>query len=424
MFPIMFIVVFRMAFGWGGAVNETYTVAVLDMDEGTGPWDQQDPAWMDEVNAGMGTDMTGRQFLDQIVLNGSASAGEQFVDELLRTSSYEDGETRLFKVRTVSSLGEGEELVKDEEVAALIIIPANFTSAIMGTADAAGVTEVRAHSIPVEDPMEGYADARMDVRGVQGSIDYSFASSVTESLLRAYTETTSIKVRQVVGSALPGGPAPSGGTLVQGAFVSMGKTEEFVAFDYIAPGLLVFGLMMTTMQVTSSLSMEVDNRTLDRLRLTKMRALDMMGGETIRWMAVGLLQVLVLFAAVVLVGTHFAGTPGHTLPYAILVGVVVMLASVALGLLIASFVDDPEQSSNLATLVVVPLSFLTGAFFDLQLPGIEYLPWSQGSTAMRQLLIYDDVGAAMGNVAVCLVGGIVLFAMGALAFHYKRLRGV
>jgi ABC-2 type transport system permease protein len=315
-------------------------------------------------------------------------------------------------------------MVKDGDVAALVIIPANFTSAVMGAADAAGVEEVRAHGIPVGDPLEGYSHARLDLRGVQGDLDYSFSSSIVESILRAYTQTTTVKVRQMVGSLLPGGPAKTQGTLVQGAFVSMGEKSELVAFDFIAPGLLVFGLMMTTMFVTSTLSMEVDNHTLDRLRLTKMRALDMMAGETVRWMVIGVIQVLVLFAAVVLVGTHFAGTPGETLPYAIVIGLCVVLASIALGLVISSFVDDPEQASNLATLVVVPLSFLTGAFFDLQLPGIEYLPWSQGSTAMRHLLIYNDVGAAMGSTLICLLGGVVLFALGATVFHYKRLRGV
>jgi ABC-2 type transport system permease protein len=424
LFPVMFIVVFRLAFGWGAPENETYTIAVLDMDDGEGPWDRQAPPWLEMVNAGMGTNLTARQFMDQLVLNGSSTAGEQFVTEFLETSMYEDGETRLFKVRTVGSLERGEELVKDEEVSALVIIPANFTSAIMGTADSAGVEEVRAHSIPVGDPLEGYAHARLDVRGVQGNMDYSFSSSIVGSILRGYTETTTLRVRQVVGSSLPGGPAPIRGTIVQGAFVSMGETEDLVAFDFIAPGLLVFGLMMATMFVTATLSMEVENNTLDRLRLTKMKALDMMGGETLRWMVIGLVQVLVLFTAVVLVGTHFAGTPGETLPYAIIIGLSVMLASVALGLVISSFVDDPEQSSNLATLVVVPLSFLTGAFFDLQLPGIEYLPWSQASTAMRQLLVYNDLGAAMGNTAICILGGLVLFAAGALIFHYKRLRGV
>lgn len=422
-FPIMFIVVFRVAFGWGATENETYTIAVLDMDEGTGPWDSNDPPWMEQVNAGMHINMTGRQFMDQFVLNGSTGAGEQFVEEWLGTAMYEDGKTRMFKVRTVTSLEEGEELVKDGDVAALIIIPTNLTDAVMGVADSAGVEEVRAHSITVGDPLEGYAHARVDVRGVQGDLNYAFASSVVEALLRVYTETTGIKVRQVVGTVL-GGPAPVRGALVQGAFVSMGETEEFVAYDWIAPGLLVFGLMMVTMFVAATLSMEVHNRTLDRLRLTKMNAVDMMGGEIARWMVIGLLQVLILFAAVVLVGTHFAGSPGSTLPYAIIVGLTVVLASVALGLVVSSFVDDPEQASNLTTLVVVPLSFLTGAFFDLRLPGIEYLPWAQGSTAMRQLMIYDNVGAAMTNTALCLVGGVVLFAIGALLFHYKRLRGV
>jgi len=424
LFPLMFIVIFRMAFGWGAVENETYAIAVLDMDDGTGPWDSQDPPWLDLVNAGAGTSMTGRQFLDQFVLNGSATAGDQFTAEFLGTAMYEDGRTRMFEVRTVRSLKEGEKLVKDGDVAALVIIPANLSAAVMGVSDTSGVEEVRAHSIPVDDPLGGYAHARVDVRGVQGDMDYAFASSMVEAMLRAYTGGTGIKVRSVVGSFLPGGPAPVRGELVQGAYVSMGETDEFVAFDWIAPGLLVFGLMMVTMFVASTLSMEVHNRTLERLRLTKMSAVDMMGGEILRWMVIGLLQVLVLFAAVVLVGTHFAGPPGSVLPYAILVGLAVVLASVALGLVVSAFVDDPEQAGNLSTLLVVPLSFLTGAFFDLQLPGIEYLPWAQGSYAMRQLMIYDDVGAAMGAAGLCLAGGVALFALGSLLYHYKRLRGV
>lgn len=424
LFPLMFIVVFRMAFGWGAAGNETYTIAVLDMDDGTGSWDSQDPHWLDLVNTGMGTSMTGRQFLDQFVLNGSSTAGAQFSSEFLDTAMYEDGKTRMFEVRTVHSLKEGEKLVKDGDVAALVIIPANLTDAVMGITDASGVEEVRAHSIPVDDPLEGYAYALVDVRGVKGDMNYAFASSIVEALLRAYTGSTGIMVRQVVGATLPGGPAPVRGELVQGAFVSMGETDEFVAFDWIAPGLLVFGLMMVAMFVAATLSMEVHNRTLERLRLTKMNAMDMMGGEIMRWMVIGLLQVLVLFAAVVAVGTHFAGAPGAVLPFAIVVGLTVVLASVALGLVVSSFVDDPEQASNLSTLVVVPLSFLTGAFFDLQLPGIEYVPWAQGAYAMRQLMIYDDVGAAMGATGLCLIGGVALFAIGALLFQYKRLRGV
>jgi ABC-2 type transport system permease protein len=424
LFPLMFIMVFRMAFGWGVAENETYTIAVLDMDEGEGPWDHHDPPWMAVVNAGMSANLTGQQFFDQLVLNGSASAADQFASDFLGASMYEDGKTRLFEVRTVGSAKRGEQLVKDGDVAALVIIPANFSSAVMGTSDAAGVEEVRAHSIPVGDPLEGYANASVDVRGVQGDMDYSFCSAIVESIVRAYHEATTARVRAIVGSFLPGGPAESQGTLVQGAFVSMGEKSELVAFDFIAPGLLVFGLMMTTMFVSSTLSMEVDNHTLDRLRLTKMGALDMMGGETARWMVIGVFQVLVLFGAVVAVGTHFEGTPGEVLPYAILIGLCVVLASVALALVISSFVDDPEQASNLGTMLVVPLSFLTGAFFDLQLPGIEYLPWSQGSTAMRHLLIYNDLDAAMGNTLICLVGGVVLFIAGALIFHYKRLRGV
>ena len=423
LFPVMFILIFRIAFGWGAPENETYTIAVLDQDTGQGPWDTHEPTWLSHVNALMNTSFNATTFFGSVALNGSSTAGVQFTDHVLKTAKYDDGKTHLFEIKVINDLERGKEMVRSEEVAAVVIIPANFTSAIQGVADKAVVEELRAHSILTGNPMPGYANATVELMGTQGTMKYSFASAMTQGYLGAYTGMEEAIVRQTVGSRLSGGPAPREGPAFSTEFADRGKTSEFVAFDWIAPGIIVFGLMMTTMGVATGLVSEVKDRTLNRLKLTKMSAVDMMGGATLQWLVIGVLQTLLIFVVALAVGTHFAGDYLVAVPIAIVIGVVVVLASIALGLIISSFVDDPEQASNLGTLIVVPLSFFTGVYFNMDLSATRYLPWTQGATAMRQALLFNNWGTAMTATLICLLGAGVMFVMGVLLFKYKRLRG-
>ena len=423
LFPVMFILIFRLAFGWGEAANQPYTIAVLDLDTGEGPWDVHEPTWLAHVNMLLGTSFNATTFFETVALNGSGTAGEQFAGNVLKEAKFDDGNTRLFNIKVIHDVEAGNEMIRNEEVDAVVIIPANFTSAVQGIVDKAVVEELRAHSIVTGDPMPGYANATVELKGTQGTMKYSIASAMAQGYLGAYAGMEGAMVRQAVGAKLPGGPAPREGPTFSTGNVQRGKTSEFVAFDWIAPGMIVFGLMMTTMGVASGLVDEIKNKTLNRLKLTKMSALDMMGGATLQWLVIGMLQTLLIFAAALAVGTHFAGNYALAVPVAIVIGLVAVLASVALGLIISSFVDDPEQASNLGTLIIVPLSFFTGVYFQLDLAVTRYLPWTQGSTAMRQALLYNNWDQAATAAIMCLVGAVIMFAIGVAAFKYKRLRG-
>ncbi len=186
---------------------------------------------------------------------------------------------------------------------------------------------------------------------------------------------------------------------------------------------------MTAIYVTVTLATEIKNRTLQRLRLTKMSALDMMGGTTLRWMFVGALQAVVLILVVLALGTKVAGDVGFTMAYVFLIAVVAILASIALGsialgLVISSFVDDPEQAGNIGTAIIVPMSFLTGAFFPMDLAFAQVLPWTQAANAMKQAMLYADFTQAGVHLMYALVGAIALFVIGVLIFKKKRLETI
>ncbi len=421
MFPILFLVMFRIAFGWGPEVTETYDIVVVDADTGNGPWNTNDPEWLALVNSINGTDYTATEYFSEVMLGGHDTAGQFFVEEVLRQARHEDADKRMFKVKLVDTRKEGEELIKNEEAVCMVVIPGNFSSAIQGNIDLAVVEEVRAHGMMINMTSTEYAHATLDMSGALGNFDYSFAASLVQGQLLGSINGLYASVRYVVGSSFPGGPVVLKGGSVQAQYVSVGDTEEFTVFDWQAPGIVVFALMMTAIYVAITLSMEIKNRTLQRLRLTKMTALDMMGGTTLRWLFVGVLQTVILIAILLAIGTRISGELAITMVYMFMIALVAVLASIALGLIISSFVEDPEQAGNIGTAFVVPMSFLTGAFFPMDLAFAQVLPWTQAANALKQTMLYADWAQANVHILYALAGATALFIAGVLIFKKKRL---
>ncbi len=421
MFPILFLIMFRIAFGWGPETTDTYDIVVVDGDTGEGPWDTNDPEWLEAMNQINGTDYTGPEFFREVILEGSDTAGQYFVDEVLRTAKHEDADKLMFKVKMVDSRKEGEKMIKDEEAVCLVVIPANFSNALQGNVDQAVVEEMRAQGVVVNMSSDRYAHAVVEMSGALGNFDYSFAASLVQGQLYGTTNGMYAAIRYTVGSSFPGGPVVLQGGSIGTAYVSVGETEDFTVFDWQAPGMVVFALMMTAIYVSITLAMEVKNRTLQRLRLTKMSSLDMMGGTTLRWLFVGVLQVIILIVILVALGTRMAGDFGMTVAYLFIIALIAVLASIAMGLIISSFVDDPEQAGNIGTAVIVPMSFLTGAFFPMDLSFAQVLPWTQAANALKQTMLYADWAQANVHMMYALAGALFLFVAGVLIFKKKRL---
>ncbi len=422
-FPLLFLLLFRVAFGWGPEATETYDIVVIDEDTGEGPWANNEPEWLPYYNLMMGTNLTASEFFTQVILQNHSTAGEFFVEEVLRTAKYEDNETKMFNVRIETDREKGEDMISNDEAVVLVVIPANFSDAIQGAVDQAIVDELRAHTIPANATVPGYAHAFVELVGGIGNYDYSFAASLVQNQVYTYVGTLEATVRYVVGSTLPGGPMSQTSGRVDVIWVSIGETQEFTIFDWQAPGIVVFALMMTAIYVTATLATEVKNKTLQRLRLTKMRAVDLMGGTTLRWLFIGLFQTVILVATIWALGTRVAGDFAPTIAAIFMIAMVAILASISLGLIISAFVDDPEQAANIGTAIVVPMSFLTGAFFPMDVAVAKLLPWTQCADALKQVMLYADYEQALIYTSYALVGAVVLFAVGVMVFRQKRLMG-
>ncbi len=422
LFPIVIMIVFRIVFSAGDVEAPTRTIAVVDLDTGTGPWDTTEPPWMVYFNEGRPVNVTAEEMFRQDILMNSSSGGEFFVDEVLGKAMHEGTDKPMFEMVRYDTVDEGWSAVTDREVVALIVVPSNFSAALQGRIDKAVVDEVRAHGIALNYTIPDYGDTTVDMSGELTSFDYSFTATMVTGQLEGYTRALYQSVRATVGERLPGGPVSEQAGSVMPRQLAIKKTERLNNFDLMLPGVIVFGLMMQAMGVTATMGKERKEKTLNRLRITKMTSFDMLAGTTIRWMVLGIVQVLLFMAVALLLGINVGGAMAPTVAAVILIGLVVVLATISLGLILSAFIDDPEQATQLAVVIIMPMAFFTGVFFPVDFAAAKALPWSQGAEAMQQAMLYSSWPDALTHTAIMLVEAIVLFSIGVFVYSRKRLR--
>jgi ABC-2 type transport system permease protein len=330
------------------------------------------------------------QFLRLLALNQDrGAAGAQFATAL-HAAQY-DGKP-LFVVDAVASRDEAAPALAERKAALLVVIPPHF-SARLDAGDAA--------------PLELVGDPTFDY--------YVFA----RSFLVGLAEQFAAEYRGL--GALP--PA------YDLEFVSGTGTMSDLQFGI--PGVLIFGVMIGVIYVAMIVVREQSSGTLDRLRLTRVRAADLVVGVALAEALLGAAQVLFAFGVAALFGFQGAG-PG-ALALAALIGVLVSLTVTGLGLLTACFAKTDGQAAALATALMLPLVFLSGVVFPMpKMPVAEIggrvfnaydiLPTTFAGEAMRRVLIFGDDPAHIGFELAALVALTGAFlALGVILYQRRRL---
>jgi ABC-2 type transport system permease protein len=408
LFPAVFMLVFGFAFGGaGGGGNTPYDIVVLNDDSGA----NMDHHGLGYVNFG------------------------QNLSQILEDLTYENSTVPLFTLHNATRQ-EALDLLKERDVACIVTIPGDFSEAMEALANSTVRTLITSligeGTIPSAEfvegtlPVEENVTATVIIEGDMGFMSFGTAQSMIRGILSQYTETVQAEAARQALEAVPGGitTGPVSGHLdVQVNSVS--GTREFTGFDYQAPGIIIFGLLMGAVTAATALSREVESQTLARLKISLMNSFDLLFGSLLPWSLFAMLQLLILFGVALAMGFHWVGGVSSLL-IAIFVGCIAGVACVSLGLLVAAFAKSEEHASNLGTLVAVPLSFLVGAFFALPDQAevvTAFLPWRQAFTALLQLLTYDaTLAEVMPNIAIMIVETAVLFVVGVVAFSKMRMK--
>ncbi len=347
------------------------------------------------------TDQGLAQYLSIQVMNldtGNASLaqplGETLV-EVIEDMQYEG--QPVFNLSRASDQHEAEVALREHKIALLLVIPPDFSNALLQAAQG---------EFP-EPPTE------IKLVGDTTSDNFAFSRSLLEGMLDEFA-------RQAAGQS----PA----VVIDYQFIPGTGTMSDFAFGL--PGVIAFGIMLLVASTAMILVRENVSGTLRRLRLSALRARDLLLGVTLAQMILTLAIVPLTFGVALTVGFTSRGS----LPLAMLVGVLLSLSATGLGLIVACFTRSDSEAANLGASVGVLMVLLSNAMYPVPYAPLfsiggrtiqiyDLLPTNHASEAMRRVLILGDGLSSITYELVWLVllAGLWL-AVGIVLYQRLQLR--
>jgi ABC-2 type transport system permease protein len=329
-------------------------------------------------------------YLSLLVLNEDEGQSGVELVEVLRAAEW-DGEP-VFDIEPATDLREAEIALRERKVALLLEIPPDFSAVL-----AAGVHP-----------------AELSLAGDPNSDTFIFARSFLNGLLREF-------VQRVAG--VPQEASPINYEFLPG-------TGTMSDFDFGVGGIIIFGVMFLMITTATVMVREKVTGTLRRLQLTGISAGVLLLGVTLSQMAAAAIQVPITFGAAAAMGFESNGS----LLLAMAIGLLVALSAVGVGFIVACFARNDGEATNLASVALVPMVFLSGALFPMPAVPLfavggqafelyDLLPATHAAEAMRQVLVF---GAGPGEIAyelgMMVVLSVLLFTLGAALYQRLRLQ--
>lgn len=339
---------------------------------------------------------------DAGAVSGSASdghwqAGADLID-VLRETEW-DG-VPIFEVKVVTDRHAAEIALQERKVALLLVIPADFTRVLLEAASG----------------IAGMSPAEVSLVGDPNSETFVFAQSFLNGLLREF-------VHQTVGWQDEAPPVN---------YQFLPGTGTMSDFDFGVGGIIIFGVTFLMISTATVMVRENVTGTLRRLQLTGVGAGALLLGVTLAQMGVAAIQVPITFGAAMAMGFRSNGS----LLLAMGIGLLVALSAVGVGLIVACFARNDGEATNLASVALVPMAFLSGALFPMPaLPLFtvgehtvelyDLLPTTHAAEAMRRVLIFGEgPGAIAYELVAMTVLSIALLVVGVVLYQRLRMKRI
>ncbi|MBN2302867.1 MAG: ABC transporter permease [Anaerolineae bacterium] len=319
------------------------------------------------------------------------NAGDDVFNILKDTVTYENGQPML-RVKRAENRADAERRLKNRDAALLVIIPPDFSQALA-------------------DP--GTPSGSVILVGDRTNTYYTVTSMIAQAALTSYLDSVTRQTRpvQVVEEALGGSSA---------------RTE----FELYVPGLMILAVLMLIYQAAMVVVREIEAGTLDRLRITRLSAFDLLGGISLSQVFIGVAAVVLTFLTALALDFHSAGPVW----VAILVGSVTTFSAMGIALIVACFVRTTYQAFMVSTFVLFLMMFFTGTFMPMTggelftLGGhtfriYEVLAPTHAVVALNKVLtLGESLGAIRFELAALLVLSGLYFAGGVWLFQRTHLR--
>jgi ABC-2 type transport system permease protein len=203
----------------------------------------------------------------------------------------------------------------------------------------------------------------------------------------------------------------SGATPILTVDVETLQTSRLNSVSFFVPSILAMALMQLGIFAATPLVEQREKLILKRLNATPLPRWTLVGSNVIVRLLIAAAQTAIIVGiGVAALGVEIVGN------WALIAGFVVLgaLSFTAMGYVIASFARTEEAANGMTQIVQLPLMFLSGIFFPLEvmpewLRGVAtFLPLTYLGDALRQTMVGGTPFVPLGVDALVLAGWLVV----------------
>jgi ABC-2 type transport system permease protein len=143
---------------------------------------------------------------------------------------------------------------------------------------------------------------------------------------------------------------------------ALGTSATASSFDMIVPGILIVSLIMLMFTASIAFVSEVENKTIMRLKLSKLHVFEFLAGISSVQLLVGIISVLLTLITAIMLGFKYEGS----LMIMIIIASLTSLSIIAFSLIIAAITKTANEVLVVGNFPMFLFMFFTGAAFPLK----------------------------------------------------------
>ncbi len=327
--------------------------------------------------------------IDSVVLDH----GKLLVEEFIKNNK----ESTLI-TREVESRSKAEERLKNSKADILMVIPENFSEQLAKTAKTQKIYQYD-----------------IEFAGDLTNQNYIIAAIWTHSILSDYiTSVTNIRE-----------PFNFIETFI-------GTSGDRSDFEIAVPGLLVLSIIMLMLSASSAIVVEAEKKTLTRLKISKVTALEFLGGVSIIQILLGVAGVVLTLAVALGFGFRFEGS----LLLVLLIAVLTSISIIAFSVIIAAFSKSVTQVLIAGNFPLFLFMFFSGAMFplyvnewfsigDYGISIISFLSPAHAVSALNKILIMQQgFTGIITEIIILILLSAIYFLIGVWFFRRRHMKSV
>ena len=218
--------------------------------------------------------------------------------------------------------------------------------------------------------------------------------------------------------------------LIQVKETALGISASVSEFDMMVPGILIVSLIMLMFTASIAFVSEVENRTIMRLKLSKLTVFEFLSGISIVQLMVGIVSVFLTLLTAIILGFDYTGS----LSVLIMIASLTSLSIIAFSLIIAAITRSANEVLVVGNFPMFLFMFFTGAAFPLKSDALFTIAGypiniqglmtpTHAISALNKTLIMDmHLSSIIPEIISIIVLTILYFIIGGILFKKRHLK--